>query len=569
MRKAFNVIAKYACLFLAVFNTLLFFSMRPCWSGISKALGYEKSYAKIIFDLPVILMFIFALIAVLALINYFINKKRVVFSYIIFGISVILFAAIIYIFTQGAMEYSLYIFRNFAEAFAYLLAFGVAIFFIFYYHKTFLKDSKLFKISLISIISVGSVVSLLKLKINSITYEPVVYAVEDEYQIVFSSSSNSLGSVKVGEKEYFDLFAGSEKSFTKVHKVIVPMNELNNVKRYTISIQHPVYRGPFGGLLGKEITKDYDFIPCNKEDGIKYFTVSDVHLNKKQTVKTASYVDNMDFLVLGGDLTSYVQTEEDANYANELAFEITKGQKPVIYSRGNHEDKGEYAEELYKYVGSKDQKFFYTFHLDGVYGLNLDIGEDHDDDWWEYYGTSQFDLYRDEQLKMIDEEIAKGDYNSYDYRLVVSHIPLPFVNSRKNHESIKKNMVERLNTMNIDMHVSGHQHALYVFDPGKVTPNTKLTYNPDYKTGTYKGYLLDFNFPSLMVSKTGFTQKDSSSLLGVKSMIGLETSVDLSSKKQICTYLNSKGENVKVVNPFSPIDYGTSIEIDLITKEMK
>lgn len=569
MKKIIEITAKYASLIIASFNALMFFAMRICWSGISKTLGYEKNYAKIIFDLPVLVMVLFAVVAVLSIINFLLNKKKPVLSYILFGVSFLFLIVIIAIFILGAMEYSLYIFRNFATSLGYLLLIGIAIFFIFFYHKTPLKDSKPFKISLISIISLASVCSLLKVTINYITYEPVVYAVENEYQIVFSSSSNSMGSVKIGDKEYYDLFSGSEKSFTKIHKVCVPMSELNNAKEYTISVQHPIYRGPFGALLGREITKTYNFIPCDKSDGIKYFTISDVHLNFKRAVQTASYVENMDFLVLGGDLTSYVQNEEDANFANKIAFAITKGEKPVIYTRGNHEIKGEYAEQLYKYVGSKDQKFFYTFYLDGVYGLNLDIGEDHDDDWWEYYTTAHFDEYRNEQLSLLDEELLKQDYLSYDYRLLTCHIPLPFVNYRKNHEDFKSKAVAKLNNMNIDMHVSGHQHQLYVFDPNKVTPNTKLTYNPEFKKGTYNGYLLDFNFPSLMVSKTGFNQKDSNYLVNAKSIIGLETYVDLNNHQQICTYKNSKGEKVNVVNPFAEINYGDSIEIDLLTKEMK
>ena len=41
---------------------------------------------------------------------------------------------------------------------------------------------------------------LTKVSFNYITYKPVVYAVEDTYQIVFSSNSNSLGWIKVGDK---------------------------------------------------------------------------------------------------------------------------------------------------------------------------------------------------------------------------------------------------------------------------------------------------------------------------------------------------------------------------------
>ena len=29
-------------------------------------------------------------------------------------------------------------------------------------------------------------------------------------------------------------------------------------------------------------------------------------------------------------------------------------------------------------------------------------GEDHEDDWWEYYGTAQFDRYRQAQTRMLE-----------------------------------------------------------------------------------------------------------------------------------------------------------------------
>ena len=55
-------IIKIATLVLALFNLLMFFSMRCCWSGISKTLGYEKAadpnIKQFILDLPVIVLFV-------------------------------------------------------------------------------------------------------------------------------------------------------------------------------------------------------------------------------------------------------------------------------------------------------------------------------------------------------------------------------------------------------------------------------------------------------------------------------------------------------------------------------
>jgi hypothetical protein len=112
---------------------------------------------------------------------------------------------------------------------------------------------------------------------------------------------------------------------------------------------------------------------------------------------------------------------------------MTKGGKPVVYARGNHEIKGEYATKFHRFVGALGDKFYYSFRVADVYGLVLDIGEDHDDDFWEFYDTSYYKEYREEQFVMLEEEIASGDYQNYKYQLVVCHIPPVFVNSRKDH----------------------------------------------------------------------------------------------------------------------------------------
>ena len=86
------------------------------------------------------------------------------------------------------------------------------------------------------------------------------------------------------------------------------------------------------------------------------------------------------------------------------------------------------------------------------------------------------------------------------------------------------------------------------------------------KNGKYKGYLTDFNFPTLMVTKPGFTFSDDTTLTNAKSYIGLVVDVDLNLKKETCRYVNSKGENVEVMNMFYPKSYGSIFEIDLETK---
>ena len=553
---------------LSMFNLMMFFSMRCCWSGISKTLGYEKNPSWLLLHLPELVCGLFLIVTILNISLYFIMKKeKNLWSIILNSFNLIFFVVLMVIIKLGAMDYMRFIWVEFFKFLGVLCVALLLIFFIFIYPKTKLKNSKIFKLVTLGCIILSSICYLTNASINYITYEPVVYAVNDTYQIVFSSNSNSLGWLEIDGVKYYDLYAGSQKSFTKVHKIEVPMKKLDESRGYSIHCQKMIYRGPFGGLKGKEIVKNYSFRPVNSSDGLNYYTLADVHMGLKESIKAAKYMENMEFLVLAGDIISMVDTFKDANYTNKVAFEITKGEIPVVYARGNHEIKGKYSEEFYKFVGSVNGDFYYNFYFDNVYGMVLDIGEDHDDDWWEYYETADYDSYRHEQLDFVKEELEKENYKNYQYKMVVCHIPLVYVNSRKNHENFKKEMTSLLNQMDIDIALSGHQHDLLVFEPNILPAEEKLPYNKDYKNGTFKGYVTNFNFPNFLISKRGFTQTDDNDLNKVKSQIGLSVSVDFINQIQTVIYNNSNLDKVNIVNPFADIDYGKEIVIDLNTKK--
>ncbi len=560
--KIFNII-------LSLFNLLMFFSMRCIWSGISKTLGYEKSYSPLLLNLPVIICFVILFVAILNVALYFIlDKKRKAWSIILLSLNIIFLIAIFVIIMLGGQDYMYFIWPKFFKACLIALVVFALTYLLFAYPKSKLKDCKIFKGIALTSILLSSIAYLINFSFTYIQYKPVVYAVEDTYQIVFSASSESLGWVKINDTYYYDQNAGSMNSYEKVHKVVIPMEKLDDAKSYTIGIQKMIYRGPFGGIKGRIIEEQYNFRPVDSSDGLNYYSLSDIHMGSKAVLKAANYNQEKEFLVIAGDSISLVDSYSDAQYINKIAHQITKGEIAVVHARGNHELKGKYAEQLYKYVGSKNNQYYFNFYLDGVYGIVLDIGEDHEDDYWEYYGTANYDAYREEQLRFLKDELNKKEFEKYDYRLAVCHIPVVFVNSRKNHEYYKKEMTNLLNQMNIDMCLSGHQHDLLVFEPNTLTPYTKLKYNEAYDSGTYKGYVTDYNFPNLLISKRGHTQIDSNALT-LKSHIGLTIKVDFASQIQKAIYNTSNNEKVHMVNPFVNKDYQDEIEISLVDKSFK
>lgn len=344
------------------------------------------------------------------------------------------------------------------------------------------------------------------------------------------------------------------------------MELLDEHKEYTIHCQKLTYRGPFGGFKGRDISETYTFRPIDTSDGLNYYAISDVHMGLKCSTNAVDYNKEKELLILAGDVISMVDSYKDAQYANKVAFKMTKGEIPVIYARGNHELKGRYYEELHNFVGAKNEDFFYKFSFGNVYGMVLDVGEDHDDDYWEYYDTAYFNEYRKSQINFVKKELESKEYLKYDYRLIISHIPITYINSRKNHYDFKKEMTSLLNQMDVDMVISGHQHEVLVFEPDAISPYENLTYNVDYngKGNKTKIQLTDFNFPSFTVSKRGYTQTDDNKLTNKNSQIGLTVKVDFFNNVQTCIFNNSKGEEIDLVNPFKEIKYGNKIVYSLI-----
>lgn len=566
---------------------LFWLALRVNWSGISKAFGGDTNRSFFVMETPLLICIFLWLAAIFAFVAALLWSGKKKWPFITsLAISGVFTVAIIVVIALGAKDYMAFILPKFGRSL--LWALGLLTFALLLFFPTQNKGKLVISLKCVAL-SCALLLTILvgfDVRANYFTYDAVVYAVEDEYQIVFSTNDTSIAWVEVGGEKYYDLYAGSMKSKDSVHKVSVPQEKLDEAKGYTVAAQQMIYRGPFGGYKGKIITQNYSFRPVNTNDGFNYYTMTDVHGARKGAVNAAKQQKDMDMLVILGDSYSMIDSEFDAQFTNLLANDVTHGEFPVVYARGNHEIKGDYAEDLHKYVGSKNGNFYFWFKASDVFGITLDIGEDHDDDWWEYYETAQFKLYQNEQTELLTEiaeptnlEKINADFR---YRLVCCHIPIQFINSRHNHVEVKTAWTALLNDIKPDLVVSGHQHDLYPFlqtdsHGNTVTQNlgrdkegnARLRYNTQFNAkddGTakeYGGLVTDYAFNSFICGRRGNTQRDSVSAVNKSDHIGLATYVDFASKTQTSVYLNSKGDKVEVYNPFVESAAQTEFVTDL------
>ena len=548
------------CAFWALVFSLFWFSMRVIWSGISKVVSEfagADAPSAFMLNLPLYVTIFLWLVFAAAIANLLWSKKKKWPSITLTALLGVLTVVCAVVVVMGAVDYLYFIIPKFLLSL--LVSMGIALFalLLFFPPVKRCKYCTALKWSCVALVICLCVFEGYGVSLGSyFTHEAVVYAVEDTYQIVFSTNHAATAWVEVDGEKYFDLYAGSMKSQDTVHKIVVPQEKLDAAKAYSIHAEKMIYRGPFGGFKGKEIEKQYQFRPVNSNDGLVYYVMSDVHHARTGAVDAALSVENLDFLVILGDSVGMMDYENDVQFSNVLAHDVTKGEMPVVYARGNHEIKGAYAESLHKYVGSKNGNFYYWFALCDVFGITLDLGEDHDPGWWEYYETDQFALYQQEQTQFLQDLVDTKPYENYGYTLVACHIPIQFVNSRKDHVEVKATWTELLNQIEPDLAVYGHQHDLYPFLDGQDTMyNSKgrLIYNSQFKGEegkTYGGYLTDYHFNGFIVGRRGTTQTDSLNALNRKDHIGMAVCVDLASQSQTCRYVNTKGQTVAVYNPF-------------------
>ncbi len=547
LQKHKKTIFSVFALCLSLLAALFWVALRVNHSGISKFLGADDNQSFLIMNLPVMVCVVAWLGVAFALYGLAAKKLWATITATVVG-SIMTVGAVVVVYF-GAWDYLSFIMVHFWKSLgvtAAIAAFALMLFFpVQGYRKV--------KWAVLAAVVILAVVIGYELRPCRLTYGAVVYAVEDDYQIVFSTSDSAMAWVSIGGENYYDLYAGSARSADKVHKITVPQSVLDAAGGYTVCAQQMIYRGPFGGYKGRVLSREYSFRAVDGSDGLDYVSLSDVHSAAKAAAKAAAAGEKPDFVVLLGDLISMVETEADAQYANLLAHEITGGEIPVIYARGNHEIKGEYGELLYKYVGSKNQSFAYTVTLsDCVYAVVLDMGEDHEDDWWEYYGTAQFDLYRREQTEMLQQELARGDYKNYDYRMAICHIPIVQIEKNGRFGATRKEWTQLLNEMEMDISLSGHKHKIWYYLPGIHEPGELLAYSQSYGSGGKPNIsLTDFSFPAFLVGQRSLEQNTATQSWGLTDYMCLHTHVDFEAGQQTSRYITSFGDTVSVCYPFA------------------
>lgn len=322
--------------------------------------------------------------------------------------------------------------------------------------------------------------------VYQITCDPMVIdSGEDYYSVVFATNDEGTGYIKYtynGEQiTVYDEMTGRIKSDSKIHTVKVPKEHLEG-NTYKVGSKRVIEAYSYGSNTGKEVeSKEYNFtVP--KGENQTWLSVSDWHTMMDKAYKAISYAgDYNGVMILGDGGPGYMFEDEVRENIVEFCGNVCKGTKPIVFVRGNHETRGEYAAEIPDYLGMDN--FYYTTQYGGYRFVVLDSGEDKEDSHPEYGGMVNYGEYRKkmtEWMQTIGTSDKKTVVLCHSYEICIE----PELRE-KAYQAIKNAGARQI--------ISGHTHTNKMFEE----KGLNVYLDGGYKNGVYIVSKLTFDGDTL------------------------------------------------------------------------
>jgi Icc-related predicted phosphoesterase len=204
-----------------------------------------------------------------------------------------------------------------------------------------------------------------------------------------------------------------------------------------------------------------------KENKMSFVVVNDIHGNNNllENLLTKGDYQSTDFIFFNGDMVSEMQSEDQLfGGFMDTAIKMFAKEKPMYYSRGNHETRGNFANAYPEYFTSPSGKLYYILRRGPVCFVVLDCGEDKPDSDIEYSGIVAFDQYRNTETAWLKEALKSPEFATAPLKVAIVHMP-PF-GGWHGEEEVAAKFVPLLNEAKVDVMLCGHLHKYIHQQPG-------------------------------------------------------------------------------------------------------
>ncbi|MBK7628601.1 MAG: metallophosphoesterase [Bacteroidales bacterium] len=198
----------------------------------------------------------------------------------------------------------------------------------------------------------------------------------------------------------------------------------------------------------------------NEDDSVSFLVFNDLH-GRSQFMKDVSKgIDfrKIDMVIFNGDMSSSLNNEEQLfTDFIDASVEIFASRVPILFTRGNHETRGTFADYLIDYFPKESDNIYQLVNVGDVSFLMLDCGEDKPDSDIEYSGLADFDAYRNAEAEWLKETVKSKKYLDSKVKVAILHMP-PMEGNWHGNIHLRETLLPVLNEANVTAMFSGHTH---------------------------------------------------------------------------------------------------------------
>jgi len=355
-----------------------------------------------------------------------------------------------------------------------------------------------------------------------VEYGPWVTNVsENSFTILWTTKTDNLGWVEVTSdlntpwgkldvEQYHPTFAGRWQ-MGRMHSVTVTGLKKGTLYRYRVCGQKVVddskEQDVVLGMVKKTKIFSVKTFDADKQD-CHFSAVNDVHMDKEMfsSLMNQMDMDNTDFVLLNGDITSAANYTLDTLIAYAVApIGKALNRIPVMFSRGNHEGRGNNWMASYQIFPTRTpNQFYYTFRQGPVAFIVLDAGETKTAVSTSYTGGPYYKDYLEEELAWAKEAVREEEFAEAPLKVCIIHVPMnggPTKSEYTTQNWMSDNFIPLLNEAGVNLAINAHSHKYSLTEPndylGNKFPmivngkNTRLQFDADANGISIRIYDLD------------------------------------------------------------------------------
>ncbi len=297
---------------------------------------------------------------------------------------------------------------------------------------------------------------------------------EDSVIIVWFTDVNASGKVEYGTGGSFN------NSKTEVANGLVTIGKRHEVRLTGLSpgttynyrvVSTPVTSwSPNYPVLGTKITSssfNFTTFDDTKTDFTFYY-ITDTHDDPGAIDTLLGMVDwnNADFVMHAGDAFNYLDSESQlfTNFLDPLVTN-TSSAKPIVFSKGNHDMRGQFSRNLYHYFPNTSGEFYHGFTHGPASFANVDGGEDKADNAPAFGGLTASEEYVNNEFIWYQNYTNSSSFQNSPFKIVFTHKRY-FQAASASGYNYMADWYDASNDAGVHLVLSGHNHVLAHYYPG-------------------------------------------------------------------------------------------------------